>query len=1319
MKVFGEERVNSYVSNSQSAPAVAALTGGGYVTTWVSNGQDGSVEGIFAQRMDVNGVAIGPEFRVNTTTGSNQTDPRIAALSDGGFVIVWADDGGTDGSGWGVFAQRYDAAGVPQGAEFRINTTTYSTQYEPSVAAYTGGFVVTWANAAGNVDTSSYGVFGTRFDNAGNVVQTGGQSEFQVNTYTTSHQWESDVAAYSNGSYVVVWRSEGQEGDGYSGVYGQRYASNGNKLGGEFHVNSHVSDYQFAPRVATLSDGGFVVVWQSRGQDGWDDGVYGQRYDASGSKAGGEFRVNVATEYTQGQPDVTGLSTGGFVVTWYSYYVPAEGKYYEIYTREYDAAGAPITGEQKVNTYDSSSYGQLQPVVADLGQGNYVVLWSSDNQDGSSYGVYQQIFGDPADFSRQANPELADFGGSVTFGENLVNAGLRVLDAAVSVSDADSANFDGGRIELYYVKGGGAAEDQLGVVHQGNTPGRIGVSGTTVSYGGTAIGTISGGANGASLIIDLNANASIDAVEQLIQRLGYGNSSGNPAASREVGIRVSDGDGGSTFGGIVSINVTSELDGTPAAYGEQQVNTYSYDYQHNPEVARLADGGYVVVWTSRSQDSVSDADGVYAQRYNASGVAVGPEFRVPTLTGSSQEYAHVAGLSDGGFVITWQDNAGYDGSGWGVFGQRFDVNAVAQGAQFALSSYTSNDQYHDAVSAYAGGFATVWSSYNPADGGYHDIYLRRFNNDGTALDGSQLLVSTTPGNATQAQGGHQFVPDIATLNDGDLLIVWRDDAGNDGSSHGVYARRFDVGTGTFGDSFLVNTRTDDAQYETKVAALSDGGYVVVWRENNQDGSGSAVMVQRYAASDAKVGTAVRVNEYTTGSQYEPDVIGLSTGGFVVSFFNDYYGPDGTSANVYIREYDAAGNPVDGDRLVNSYTSNNQHQPVMAELRQGNYVVVWRSDYQDGSNSGIYQQLFGDTTELPRSANPELADFTGTVSFSENAVNAGLQVIDSAANLIDSDSANFNGGRLDLYYLTGQAAEDQLGVVHQGNAAGQIGVSGATVSYGGTAIGTISGGSNGANLRIDFSSDAATSDAVEALIQRLGYANPDSSPNASRTLGLRVSDGDGGSSAPNVLTINVTPQLDGTAKAYGEERVNTYTPGDQSSPEVAVPDGGGYVVVWNSNGQDGSSWGIYAQRFNASGVAVGPEWQVNSLSGGEQSWPHVAGLSDGGFVITWQDANGHDGSGWGVFGQRYDAGSVAQGSQFLVNTYATSTQYHDALTAYSGGFATAWSSYNPADSGYHDITCSAGTTPATRSVASCWSAPSPGSATSQPGYQYRA
>ncbi|GAB1459272.1 hypothetical protein MASR2M50_10460 [Thauera sp.] len=84
-------------------------------------------------------------------------------------------------------------------------------------------------------------------------------------------------------------------------------------------------------------------------------------------------------------------------------------------------------------------------------------------------------------------------------------------------------------------------------------------------------------------------------------------------------------------------------------YTEEKVNTYSADYQYQPSVSPLAGGGYVVVWTSRGQDGSND--GIYAQRYDASGIPVGPEFRVNSSTSGYQLEGQVTGLSDGGFVV--------------------------------------------------------------------------------------------------------------------------------------------------------------------------------------------------------------------------------------------------------------------------------------------------------------------------------------------------------------------------------------------------------------------------------------------------------------------------------------------------------------------------------------------------------------------------------------------------------------------------------------------------------------------------------------------
>jgi len=87
--------------------------------------------------------------------------------------------------------------------------------------------------------------------------------------------------------------------------------------GSEFQINTYTTDIQRDPSVTALSDGGFVVTWESF-QDGSVNGVYGQRYNADGTTAGAEFQINTETTFSQDGPSVTGLSGGGFVVTWES-----------------------------------------------------------------------------------------------------------------------------------------------------------------------------------------------------------------------------------------------------------------------------------------------------------------------------------------------------------------------------------------------------------------------------------------------------------------------------------------------------------------------------------------------------------------------------------------------------------------------------------------------------------------------------------------------------------------------------------------------------------------------------------------------------------------------------------------------------------------------------------------------------------------------------------------------------------------------------------------------------------------------------------------
>jgi hypothetical protein len=311
-----EFRVNTHTAGNQSTPSVAADASGNFVVVWNSFVQDGSLYGVFGQRYDSSGGPLGPEFRVNTDTTSDQRYPSVAADASGNFVVVWASP---DGSAGGVSGQRYASSGAPLGPEFRVNTYTTSDQSSPSVAAdASGNFVVVWTSFA--QDGSADGVFGQRFASSGAPLGP----EFRVNTYATSDQRSPAVAADASGNFVVVW--EGQEGGtGAEDIFGQRYASTGAPLGPEFHVNAFRVDTQFNASVAADASGNFVVVWSSHLQDGPNFGVFGRRYDSAGALQGPEFRVNTFTTDDQWIPAAAASSSGDFVVVWLSEYQDGSG----------------------------------------------------------------------------------------------------------------------------------------------------------------------------------------------------------------------------------------------------------------------------------------------------------------------------------------------------------------------------------------------------------------------------------------------------------------------------------------------------------------------------------------------------------------------------------------------------------------------------------------------------------------------------------------------------------------------------------------------------------------------------------------------------------------------------------------------------------------------------------------------------------------------------------------------------------------------------------------------------------------------------------
>jgi hypothetical protein len=383
VRLGAEMQVNAYTTGAQRRAAVAVHGAGGFVVAWMSPGQDGSDDGIFGQRFDASGGRQGAEFQVNSWTTNRQRDPNIAWSPAGMFVAVWSSDG-QDGDGYGLFGQRFDASGNPEGAEFQINAHTTGDQraFRSSVVWPTNdSFVVTWASA--DQDGSDYGIFAQRFNGSGQPQ--GG--EFRVNSYTTGRQRRMDIAADADGNFVVVWDGVGQDGSQY-GVFGQRYDPSGAPRGGEFQVNSYTTGYQFDPSVDVTPAGDFVVTWSSHDQDGSLFGVFGQRYDASGSPRGGEFQVNAHVTSHQYVSSVATRADGGFVVVWNSF--GQDGSVGGIFGQHHRASGARVGGEFHVNSH-TTNYQYLASVAA-AASGNFVVSWQSAGQDGSGYGIFAQRF---------------------------------------------------------------------------------------------------------------------------------------------------------------------------------------------------------------------------------------------------------------------------------------------------------------------------------------------------------------------------------------------------------------------------------------------------------------------------------------------------------------------------------------------------------------------------------------------------------------------------------------------------------------------------------------------------------------------------------------------------------------------------------------------------------------------------------------------------------------------------------------------------------------------------------------------------------------
>ncbi|MCV6625275.1 MAG: Ig-like domain-containing protein, partial [Cellvibrionaceae bacterium] len=343
-KVGGATLVNSTLHNDQTDTDVTGLTDGGYVITWQSDEQDGDDFGIYSQRYDVDGNKVGAETQVNTESNAGQLKPQITSLDDGGYAVVWISEG-QDGSGDGIYMRIYNADGSPRTTEMRVNDEMANDQTAPTITTMSNGdMVIAWegTNSAGELDLYAKVITANgEMLQAALAIDTsaGDQSQAHVTALAGGGfalSWMSsdsqgylnimaqtfdasgaptaepmvinkdaltgpakpEIAGLEDGSLVIAWTGLEIDSPDMLNVYMSKYDANGQAIFEEQLVTNGDS-MQAEPHLVGLKDGGYLLTWSETHLDSGDAKVWGQRFDAN-DQGGAAFEVGTVVH---GEPN--------------------------------------------------------------------------------------------------------------------------------------------------------------------------------------------------------------------------------------------------------------------------------------------------------------------------------------------------------------------------------------------------------------------------------------------------------------------------------------------------------------------------------------------------------------------------------------------------------------------------------------------------------------------------------------------------------------------------------------------------------------------------------------------------------------------------------------------------------------------------------------------------------------------------------------------------------------------------------------------------------------------------------------------------------
>ncbi|MBV8687719.1 MAG: hypothetical protein JOZ90_17630, partial [Alphaproteobacteria bacterium] len=717
-------------------------------------------------------------------------------------------------------------------------------------------------------------------------------------------------------------------------------------------------------------------------------------------------------------------------------------------------------------------------------------------------------------------------------------------------------------------------------------------------------------------------------------------------------------------------------DGTPVG-AQLAIRNAALYAQAYPTVTALIGGGFVASWMGSGPQTAGWTIGY--QVYDADGQPVGSGGTSGGSTGTGDNIPAVAALEGGGFVIAALTPAS---EGLDIVAQRYSATGVAVGTQVRVNGTTWNDQIHPTVAGVAGGgFAVAWQDNSPQAAGPDgtggglgsDIKLRVFDASGNPTGAEVAVEDNVPeqlftfGSATRVTAA---LPQLATLSDGRLVVAWSDWTTSDMGD--VKARLFSAAGQPLGGVIEVGSLYYTQNVAPSVTAVGDG-FAVSWSvkaDTASDPDGSSVRMRFFDAAGAAVGSDFQANQSTSGNQIAPALAGTADGQVLVAW-HDGVGISG-EGHVVVQRFAPAAAPItDIAASASGLSASAVAGASSLSLSAAGAVNATFGFELLGDSTHGALRLEGNRLVVADAA--RLAAHEGDLTVTVRAVDqAGhsyvetltLPVAPAPAGPLYAAGQEFSvgDGAIDFYGQNPQATvlDDARVLItwggpREGDPGGRFIVRGQIFDYSGHA------------LAAPF--EVVAPAGADQFEQDVSVLNNGSFVVVWTVTGTVAQGGDG-----SVLGVKGRLFSAQGAPLGDPFLVNTVTTGSQFKPSSTALAGGGFFVTWADNSSDGSGYGIMGQLFSETGAKLGSPLLINGITAANQHYPAVVQLASGALVVAWADysVTGPDTSRAAIHARFLNAQGVPVGAEFQVNSTTLYDQRDPVVTALAGGgFVIAW------------------------------------------------